>query len=256
MTESLYTSFLIISSWTIIRFLKNKSPINLVFSFCVLFITASIRPNGWVLIPIALCFFLIGYFRNIWLKTLWVSVVVAGFVLFIFFLPFTNRSIQNIGTEKILMNEVLLNGEVIPDHKELRVTMPHDSTLMKKNWTQSIYYIARHPLSYAKLATIRVVTEMFQVRRPWYSVKYSLRWYFWLFPAYFFAIFGLVFFRRKISVLIILTIIIAHLFIISVTFADHDARFLNYFLPLVYVLSGCGFTVLFYKLIPQGKKNS
>jgi len=256
MTESLYTSFLVISCWSLIRFLERKSSLNLIFFLCVMFITLCIRPNGWVLIPIALSFFMIDFFRNSFLKTLGVIAVITGFVLCIFFLPFTNRSIQNIGTQKILMNDVLLNGEVIPDHKELRVNMPRDSTLMKKNWTHSIYYIARHPLAYAKLATLRAVTELFQIRRPWYSAKYSLRWYFWLFPAYFFAMLGLFFFRRMISVKVILAIILAHLLIISVTFADHDARFLNYFLPLIYVLSGCGFTFLFYKLIPQGKQNS
>lgn len=253
MTESMYTSFLILSTWLLISAVEKKSDITIVFSLLLVLITACIRPNGWTLIPVALCFYFMHWFHKNYQKLIWVFSVALVFIICISFLPFTNRSIQNIGTEKILMNEVLLNGEVIPDHKELRIKMPADTTLMKKNWTAGFYYVIRHPLPCAKLGIYRIATELFQIRRPWYSAKYYLRSFLWLFPAYIFAMIGLFYYRKKISIKIILTIILVHILTIAVTFADHDARFLNYFLPLINILSGCGITFVMDKIALSGR---
>ena len=253
MTESMYTSFLIFSTWLLIRAVKRKSVITLFFSVTLVLITACIRPNGWALIPVALCFYFIHRFHKNYQKFIWIFSVAAGFIICISFLPFTNRSVQNIGTEKIIMNEVLLNGEVIPDHKELRLTMPADTALMKKNWTAGFSYVVRHPWPCARLGIYRMATELFQIRRPWYSTEYYLRTFLWLYPAYIFAMIGLFYFRKKISIKIILAIILVHILTIAVTFADHDARFLNYFLPLINILSGCGIIFVFDKIALAGR---
>jgi len=253
MTESIYTSFLIFSTWLLIRTVERKSVITFVFSLSLVLITAFIRPNGWTLIPVALCFYVIHRFHKNYQKLIWIFSVTVGFVIGISFLPFTNRSVQNIGTEKILMNEVLLNGEVIPDHKELRLKMPADTALMKKNWTAGFCYVIRHPLPSAQLGIYRMATELFQIRRPWYSTKYYLRTFLWLYPAYIFALLGLFYYRKKISLKIIVTIIMVHILTVAVTFADHDARFLNYFLPLINILCVCGITFVMDKIARTGR---
>jgi 4-amino-4-deoxy-L-arabinose transferase-like glycosyltransferase len=253
MTESMYTSLLILSTWMLIRAVEKRSDITLVFSILLVLITACIRPNGWTLIPIALCFYVMHRFHKNYQKVIWFFSVAMGFVICVSFLPFTNRSVQNIGTEKILMNEVLLNGEVIPDHKELRIKMPADTALMKKNWTAGFSYVIRHPLTCAKLGIYRIATELFQIRRPWYSAKYYLRSFLWIFPAYIFAMIGLIYYRKKTGIKIILAIILVHILTIAVTFADHDARFLNYFLPLINILSGCGITFVIDKMALSGR---
>lgn len=247
MTESLYTSFLIITVWSINNSIENKTVKNFVLSFIIVCITASIRPNGCVVMLVMFCFYIIYFIRNTYLKYACVFIFIVVFILTIVYLPVFNNAIQKIGTEKIVINEVLLNGEVIPDHKELRIVMPKDSTLINKNWTLSIFYFAKHPYACIKLATYRVATELLQIRRPWYSVKYSLRMFFWIWPAYLLAVFGIIFYRKKTSIRLILSVVFTNIFVIALTFADHESRFLNYLLPLIYVISACGFSGLIKK---------
>jgi hypothetical protein len=251
MTESLYTSMLIITVFLLYKALEKKTIRTYISAIISLLIILSIRPNAWVLLPLTLTFVIRSYLKRAWIKSLVSMFVTTLFVVIVTHLPFTNKAIENIGTEHIRMNQVFLNGEVIPNCPELRVNMPVDNALAGDNWKKSYLYILQNPLPCIKLAIKRVVTELLQINRSWLSVKYKLRLYLWLFPAYIFALIGGWYFRKNKAVKIIFWVVIMHLMIIALTFADYEGRFLNYFLPLIYACTGCGVAIVINKILKK-----
>ncbi len=59
LTESLYTSFVILSLWCLIQLIETKKLKHLAYSIPVLILTILIRPNGWILIPVWVIFLVI-----------------------------------------------------------------------------------------------------------------------------------------------------------------------------------------------------
>jgi len=249
LTESLYTSLLIISVWALARAVQKRTIKYYLLSIAVVCITASIRPNGWILFPIMFCAFLVFSKLKQYIKWSGVFIIIILFVLSISSLPILNKAVQNVALEEAPINKVLTNGEVVFGHEELRLEMPEDSSLTNKNWTESYMYIIRHPLACGKLAVYRITSELFQINRNWFSLAYQIRMWFWLLPAYLLAIFGFIYYKKQATMKIVLIIIMAHLLIIGLTYADHEHRFLNYFLPLIYLFSACGSVYLLNKCL-------
>ncbi|NTW34124.1 MAG: glycosyltransferase family 39 protein [Bacteroidetes bacterium] len=243
LTESLYTSFLIFSVWSLYKMFEKKNYKYYILSFLIICITSSIRPNGWVLFPIFFYFIIMhsGIKRHI--KYITFLIIILLFSLSAIFIPEFNKAIQNDAS-----GENLVQGNVIWGGGEQKLSMPTDPSLENKNWTSAYSYVAKHPLACLKLAAYRVASETLTLNRPWMSDKFRIRFLLWVLPGYFLAIFGFIFFRKNIAVKIASVVILAQLLIISLTHADHDFRFILYILPLIYLLGSCGLLFFYYKI--------
>jgi hypothetical protein len=248
LTESLYTSFLIIATWAINKSLEIRTVKFYIISFIAVCFAAFIRPNGWILFIVMFSFYILYANYNIYLKYASILVIVSVFFACTVFIPKINKSIQYAPLSSVSLPKMLTKGMVIWGHDELCIEMPQDSNLKNKNWTAYFSYIAKHPIACIKLGSYRAMTEVLQIRRPWLSVKYQIHIWLWILPAYLLATLGTFWYKNNKCIKIIITVILFHILIIALTWADHESRFYIYFLPLVYLLSGCGLYPLFKRL--------
>jgi len=248
LTESLYTSLLILSLWIINKTVKKRTLKFYILSFIIVCINTSIRPNGWILLPMMFCFFIIYSKYNWYIKLAGTFTIITFFLMCVIYIPILNHAIQKVGSDELPINKELEKGVVIWGHNELCLNMPKDTNTGNRNWTESNSYIFKHPFACFKLAIYRVLSELLQINHPWYSVKYQIRILLWLFPAYLLAIIGIMYFKNKVGIKVAIFIILAHILIIALTWSEHDNRFLNYFLPLIYLLSGCGLYFILKKI--------
>jgi 4-amino-4-deoxy-L-arabinose transferase-like glycosyltransferase len=252
LTESLYTSFLIIVVWSIGRALQQGSYKFCLLAFSMVCITATIRPNGWILFPTIGCLLILKSKYKPLIKYTGTLAVITLFAVGVACFPPSNKVIQNV-EKGVAMNDLLTNGEVVWGHKELRLNMPQDSALQQANWTSSYMYILKHPFACTKLGAYRISSELLELNRLWYSTKYHILLLLWLWPAYLLAIIGAVRFKSSVNVKTALFIILGHLLIIALTYAEHEHRFLNYFLPLIYLLSACGISGVVNRYLGQSR---
>jgi len=243
LTESLYTSFVIISVWSIVKACEKRVFKFYILCFIVILTTATIRPNGWILMPIMFSAFILNSSLRPYMKYAAISLVAITFLIGVACIPASNQIIQKV-EGSVTMNDLLMRGEVVWGHPELRLSMPEDTAVKKQNWTSSSGYIIGHPFACTKLALCRVSSELLEVNRPWYSLRYRILLFIWLWLAYILAIIGWINYRKETNVKVALWIVLGHILIIALTYAEHEHRFLNYFLPLIYLLSACGVTKL------------
>ena len=244
LTESLYSSFVILACWSIYKVHLNPSIKNYILCSIILIATIFIRPNGWIFIPIACCFF-IFYSKKLILK-IRVSLISLTLLLFIIgaaSIPAFNKSI-----EATTPYELMIKGEVIWDHPSERIKMPEDLSYKNSNWSNGFFYIIHHPISCIKLASLRIGKMFIQIREH-HSFKYKAHILLWILPAYLLALIGIFYCKKRSITFLITSIIIGHSIIVGLTYATHESRFIIYILPIIYVLSGCGFSILFKNIL-------
>ena len=127
--------------------------------------------------------------------------------------------------------------------------MPKENFSDEQNWYQGYKYIIKHPLSCSKLAFVRVGYMFIQIRSH-HSPAFKVHILLWIIPAYLLALIGILKFRQSKITRIALVTILGHTFIVGLTYATHESRFLIYILPIIYLLSGCGFVYLMDTIIP------
>lgn len=232
LTESLYTSFLVFCFWGFFKLYENFSFKNIAKSLFFVLITLSLRPNGWILIPIFVWIIVNRYFKNY-----------SIFILFSIFLLFAMMAALIPGLKNQIQIttpvENLQKGVTVWDHPELYINMPQEPDLDITDWTSGVKYIFKHPFASLKLGLTRIGYSLIHIR-PYHSLKYQIRVLLWIIPAYFLFIIGLFFVRKNPIYKIGILIILSHLLIIFLTYVEHDSRFDIYILPVFYVLSGVG----------------
>lgn len=244
LTESLYSSFVILSCWSIHKVINIRSFKYFILCLLIILSTILIRPNGWIFIPICIC--LLIYYSK-FILSIKISIIISVFFLFItgaICIPSLNNAI-NVTTPIYLLKK----GEVVWGHPELRLEMPKEEIKNVENWSQGYRYIIKHPFSCIKLAFYRIGTMFIQIR-PHHSTIYKTHILLWIIPAYFLAFLGIIKYRLSIIVYIILALVIGHAFIVALTYATHESRFIIYILPIIYLLSGCGFSFALQKVKP------
>ena len=249
LTESLYSSFVILSCWSIYKAINIRSLNYFILCFLIILSTIFIRPNGWIFIPICICLLIYCSKFTISIK---ISIIISVFFLFIIgaiCIPSLNNAI-NVTTPVDLMKK----GEVIWGHPEFRIEMPKEEIKNVENWSQGYKYILNHPFSTIKLAFYRIGTMFIQIR-PHHSTIYKIHILLWIIPAYFLAFLGCIKYRFSIIVYIILAVVIGHAFIVAITYTTHESRFIIYILPIIYLLSGCGFKFVIQKVKTFFKSN-
>lgn len=235
-TESFYSSMLIISAWSLYKAVVSKNLKLYILSFILIIYTALIRPNGWVLIPIFICFVVIAQKNNRLIKSTIVVSVISSFFLVMIYVPFFSNKIKALEDY-----DLFSKGEIIFGRKESCLNMPKETYSDDNNSALGMKYILRHPAAAIKLSFARVATELLPLNRPWLTTKFIIRFLLWMVPAYVFFLIAAVRLRKNIGVLIIIFIVISHLGIIAWTRSDNDFRFLTYILPLIYLMGVFGF---------------
>jgi len=237
LTESLYTSFVIFSFWSIIKLFNHKKLKNYIISILILLTTIFIRPNGWILLPIFICIYIISFTVSKNIKIFSGLGIIVVFVLAMSGLSLFNKSIQITTPVKNLQEGITVWG-----HPELNLVMPNEPNIDQTKWTGGLKYVVKHPWSTVKLGAIRAGYTLIHFR-PFHSTKYKLRVLFWIIPAYLLTIITLMFSIKKPEIVVALAIIIGHLFVVAVSYAEHDSRFDIYILPIFYLLAGIGLAI-------------
>jgi len=244
LTESLYSSFVIFSCWAFYKALNSRSYKYIILFIIILLATIFIRPNGWIFLPIFIYFFIFYSKLKLKVKISSVIIIFFSFIILANSIPTLQKAI-NVTTPVELMKK----GEVIWGHPELRIEMPTEEIKNQENWSQGYKYIIKHPFSCTKLAFLRIGNMFIQIR-PHHSIIYKAHILLWIIPAYFLAFLGIIKYRKSMIIRIVLAVIVGHAFIVALTYATHESRFLIYILPIIYLLSGCGFVSVLQKVTP------
>jgi len=185
---------------------------------------ALIRPNGWILPPIALLFWL---FSAAW--PLRVRLLAAVGVCLVFVIIALSGSNFRKRIEQEGPFARLYSGEVVWQEDLWRVAMPdqgqYDATL-----GDAIQYVARHPLACGWLALKRVGVLFFRVR-PGYSLAHNALLIAIFLPLLLLAGAGAGMSWKEPASQLAIMIILGHALIVALTFNDNDGRFTLYFTP-------------------------
>ncbi len=235
LTESLYSSFVIFSFWSLARLVKNKKPLNYILSVLILICTIFLRPNGWILLPVfALFYFIISDLSRR------IKFIMAAVAILVFLLGASSIRVFKSSIQITTPLENLQKGVTVWEHHELYLNMPQEPELKNDNLADGVKYILRHPFASIKLGVVRAGYTLIHIR-PYHSFEYKLRVLFWVIPAYLLAIGGFLFFKKEKISLAALLIIAGHLLVVALSYAEHDSRFDIYILPIFYSLAGAGF---------------
>lgn len=249
-TESIYSSMLIILAWSLNKSLQKQTFRNYFILFISLVFISTLRPNGWILIPISL-FFIIHY-SNIVIrsKTMIYLSLFIGFLLVMNYSPWFSKNRELDG-----LHQLISKGQIICDKKTYHLPMPKETFSNKNDLIESFKYIVKHPFSFIKLASLRVASELFPIYRPWLTTQFIIRFNLWMIPVYFFTLSSLYFIKKNRGLKIIITFLFAHLLIIAFSFSEREFRFLTQILPLFYLAGTCGFYFILKKYILKNRRN-
>jgi len=231
LTDSLYISLVILSVWCVhtAALRKRYWYITAAAALCA---AALVRPNGLFLLAVAVLYLVSRAIEHKSLRRVAVSALVLAFVLGAFA---ASRFFQ--GGSKDHPEATLRNG--ITGINEWRVPMPSDPAPVEGEGAAVFSYVARHPLASFRLGITRVFVELIHVR-PFYSFRHNLVLLMSLPFLYLLALMGLKVQRDRSLTRLLLLAIGSQLFVVAITFADSDGRFLLYVLPLVCLFSSCG----------------
>ncbi len=233
LTDSLYISAVIITTWLIFKSGIRKGIWFLAAALGIL-ITISVRPNGWVFLPLA------GLY--------WAAVVISRKVLrwLVIIITIAIPIAAYVMTPELKSGfaggdpyQMLIRGEVVWGYEGWRQSMPPAGETDDTGGVAIMQYVFQHPLASLRLAAYRLGASLIYLR-PYHSLLRNLLAFVIIVPQYLLA--AICFFRcrRDVGVLFLGSVIIAHLFIVTLSFADWDGRFLLYVLPLIGVISACG----------------
>lgn len=241
LTESLYTSLILIYLITLYYAITNKNYYNYILTFILLLITISIRPNAWLLLPLSFVFIIIYSNWRKYTKITLSILIPISFILILAEISEINKSIMI--TTPI---DNLENGITVWGHNELNLNMPKDSVINRTDWTAGFSYVLKHPLASTKLACMRIWYSIIHIR-PFHSVEYKTHVLIWILPAYLLTIIALVKFWRRKLIKLGFWFIATHLIVIALSYAEHDSRFDIYILPIFYLISGISLGLLIQK---------
>lgn len=236
-TDSLYISFVIFAVWAVHR-ATTRGGITYVLGAAVVLFTALLRPNGWILVPISLGYWIMRGKMPHRLRWALALIVCVGFVAVAASVRGFRQGIESQGPTR-----ALLEGEVVWGYDGWRVPMPVHDLPPGSDWVSAANYVIRHPFATARLATSRVAAELVHAR-PFYSTIHNAFAVAMVLPIYLLAVVGFARTRTDPLARLLLTVIAGHLLIIAATFANWDGRFLLYFFPMILALAGAGIAYL------------
>jgi len=241
LTDSLFTTMLIISTWCLIKSKTNLVKICTVLIFLFTFI---IRPNGIILIGAFLVFYLYTLWSN-GQKKLFICTLISFLLLFTLIVNYEGSIFKHITIVKYYSD-----GIIIGKYDKLHLTMENPGlsaliTETKSPLMQIFYFIIEKPIYFSELFFYKIWYFLIHTR-PFYSTFHNLFVLVTLMPAYFFVLWGL---KRKTKhenyKLFIFAIIFFQTLNVGLTVADWDGRFLEVVLPQIFLLASGGFNIIF-----------
>ena len=240
LTESLFTSMLIISTWYLI---KSKTNLEKICTALIFLFTFIIRPNGIALLGAFLVFYLCTLWGN-GQKKLIICIFLSLLLLFTLIINYEGNIFKHIN-----IIEWYSDGTIIWGYDKLYLTMrsPGLSTLVtetKNPVIQIICFIIEKPIYFFKLFFCKI-WYFFVHTRPFYSTLHNLFVLLTLIPAYFLVLVGL---KRKTKYenvrLFIFAIVFFQTLIVGFTTTDWDGRHLEVVLPQIFLLASGGLYIV------------
>ncbi|CAN5582438.1 hypothetical protein BH10PLA2_BH10PLA2_04260 [soil metagenome] len=236
LTDSLYISSVILATWAIhwaVQGDKGRHWHRYLLAATILSVAPLIRPNGWLLVLIAACYWFAKLTPRLLIRVTGIVLAGIAFVIGFFLLLSAKPGLLTNSPETMLRR-----GEVIWGYPAARISMPPDEAL-ESGLPGASGYVLRHPLASARLAVIRVLTELVHAR-PYYSPRHNAVCLLVVLPVYLFGLYGFCIFWKDDLARLIAFIIVTHLTIQAVNYADWSGRFLLYVFPLMGVLAAVG----------------
>jgi len=231
--DSLYISAVILTVWSIYNACLRKGFWYLGAALIAI-ATASIRPNGWILIPIAGLYWALIINSRKSIRWLSISLTIAVLVVIL---------LTSLGSRTFFSTrnpfQMLLRGEVVWGYEDWQLRMPSGGETSDKGLVAILRYAIQHPIAAIRLAIYRVGACLAHLR-PYYSFRRNLVLFVFIGPLYIFGQYGFMRHWRDRLAILLTSVIAGHLLIVALTFADWDGRFLVYVLPLIGIFSACG----------------
>jgi hypothetical protein len=249
LTESLYTSGLVLTVWATHWATRssegsaNARARRYVLAALVLLATASVRPEGVVLVPVVVTYWVTRVVSTPSPRR--VALAAATFAAVSGIVSLVSVSSARYGTRLAADATLLREGFVVYGYDGWRVPMPTAAAAAEteSHALGAVSYVVRHPVAYGQLALARVGAELAHVR-PFHSTRHNVIALLALLPLYGLAVVGGLRARDRAIARLLVAVVVAHLAIVAVTFADWDGRFLSHVLPLVIALAASGLAVL------------
>jgi hypothetical protein len=227
--DSLYMSTLVLAVWGVHRATGRGWRAYAGASVLVL-VAAPIRPNGWMLVPIATCYWIL---RGVPGRRRWALLAGVGVAFAAVLSTVPARS----DTTTTLDPEIQLRrGVVIWGVDRSNLSMPSAPPSSRSGWPGVLDYAAREPFATARVGLARVGVEL-RHTRSFYSTAHNALALLYLIPIYAMAALGLLVAWRHPLIRLLAVVVAAHLFVISLVAADYDGRFLLHFLALIGVIA-------------------
>ncbi|MBQ6473204.1 MAG: glycosyltransferase family 39 protein [Victivallales bacterium] len=227
-TDTPYTAAVCFATWLLLL-PDSQHPWRYAICFVLLFLCATLRPTGWILLPAAALFWSL----RLPLKCRWrILLCIATILLFLgcaFGLGNARR-----GIEEQSPVVKLYAGEVVWCEPLWRVKMP--SPPAKQDYITALGYIVRHPVACSWLA-IKRAAMMFLKIRPGYSGIHNAFLLVLYLPLFILAVAGAMRYYRHPICQAAIAMIVAHTLVVMLTFNDNDGRFTLYVMPLLGLLA-------------------
>jgi hypothetical protein len=233
LTDSLYMSLVVLATWSVHRAARGSWPAR-AGAAAIVACAAVLRPNGWLLVPIALIYWIVRTSAQPSLKIAAWAAVLIGFTGALVFGGTSRGAFQSERPD-----ESLRQGVLISNFDGWRLTMPADAAPSEPSLGGVLSYILRHPWATTKLAAARVGIELAHAR-PFYSRAHNVVVLGML--ALIYPLVALGFSRHADQPLVWLmaAIAVSDFLVVAATFADWDGRFLLHTFPLMVVLASAG----------------
>ena len=235
LTDSLYMSLVVLTTWSVHR-ASSGSWLSFAGAAAIVACAAILRPNGWLLLPIALIYWIVRTSAKPPLK---LAASVAVLLSFAGALAFGGTSRVAFQSER--PDESLRQGVLISNFDGWRLAMPADAASGEPGVGRVVSYILRHPWATTKLAAARVGIELAHAR-PFYSTAHNVVVLGMLALIYPLVVLGFARHADQPLMWLMAAIVISDFLVVAATFADWDGRFLLHTFPLMAVCAASGAT--------------
>lgn len=239
-TDSIYSSLLIISLWLIFKAFTLKTFKYYLLSVITSIFTITLRPHGWLIIPVIAVFITI----NTHIKKVFKIIILLCPLVMLFIalnIPSFIKLLDEYQVFSFNRHRVIIFENPNFDTKN---PAEKDSLHIKG----SSIYLFDHDYTGPFTAIKRISAELFPIYRTWVSFKFILRFLIWMLPLYLFSFLGLFYLFRNKGFMFVAVVLFFHLFLTGITYADKEFRFLVQILPLFTLLGICGLYTVWMKL--------
>ncbi|MBT5032076.1 MAG: hypothetical protein HOM55_07245 [Proteobacteria bacterium] len=247
LTETMFTSFVIISAYLCL--MTSEKPRFLLPSIGAVLITTTLRPNGIALLPVFLCYLITrlnGFAR--------LAAVILLAATIIGTLPILQQILSDTAGNEMLVDK-LESGTIVWEFDSM--DMPKLANRGEDQVADMFRYLTTWPVESARLMATRLYAAYFYQRSD-YSLIHRMLLVVVIPGVLLLALVGLVAaIRRKNSAGYLLPafLILAQSAVIAISFADHDHRFISYIMPLIFLFTGFGATVVWDAALSTHRSN-